>query len=42
VKAALKAASVTLGLSVRARNAWITDFEIMLSSTISTSGPKNQ
>ena len=33
-------ASVTLGVSVRARNAWIADFEIMLSSTISTSGKK--
>jgi len=38
----VKAASAALGLSVRAKNAWMTDFDIMFSSTISTSGPKNQ
>ena len=37
----MKAASVTSGVGMRARNAWIADLEIMFNSTISTSGAKN-
>ena len=33
---------VIAGVVVRARNAWMADFEIMLSSTISTNGAKNR